>query len=66
MTRPIDWRTYAKTLEVVVARDADEVAALVHRAVLIALHSRRLRDCEGIAVEVADDVKKELTRRIEA
>ena len=66
MTRLSDWRTYAKDLEIIVARDADEVAALVHRAVLIALHSRRLRDCEGIAVEVADDVKKELTRRIEA
>ena len=66
MTRPIDWRTYAKDLEIIVARDADEVAALVHRAVLIALHGRCLRDCEGIAVEVADDVKKELTRRIEA
>jgi len=60
MTHPIDWRIYAKDLEVVVAMDADEVAALVHRAVLIALHSRRLRDCEGIAVEVADDVRKKL------
>ena len=60
MTRLSDWRTYAKDLEFIVAMDADEVAALVHRAVLIALHSRRLRDCEGIAVEVADDVRKKL------
>jgi len=66
MTRPIDWREYAKILEHLVAQDADEVAALVHRAVLIALHTRRVGDCERIAVEVADDVKKELTRRIEA
>ena len=42
MTRPINWRTYAKTLEIYLGLDADEVAALVHRAVLIALHTRRV------------------------
>ncbi|OHE67186.1 MAG: hypothetical protein A2Z99_04320 [Treponema sp. GWB1_62_6] len=61
MTRPIDWRTYAKTLEIYCRLNADEVAAIVRKTLLIALQSRCIGDCARIADEVADDVRKELT-----
>ena len=60
MTRPIDWRTYAKTLEICLGRDADEVAAIVRKALLIYLHSRCIGDCVRLADEVAAHVKQEL------
>ena len=66
MTRPIDWRTYAKDLEICLGRDADEVAAIARKALLIALQSRCLGDCARIADEVAAHVRKELTERMES
>ena len=61
MTRPVDWRTYAKDLEICLGRDSDEVAAIVRKAVLITLHSYCIGDCARIADQVATHVRKELT-----
>jgi len=60
MTRPVDWRTYAKDLEICLGRDSDEVAAIVRKAVLITLHNRCISDCGWIADEVAACVRKKL------
>ena len=60
MTRPIDWRTYAKTLEICLGRDADEVAAFVRKALGIYIHARCIGDGERIADEIAALVRQEL------